>query len=253
MAPAPTFDELIATVQADADSDEALDRLATAAVLVGRLSETGDAVLGYFVDEARSAGQTWVEISSVLGVTRQAVHKRFAAGEPGDRPSLRRFTERTRRAIEAADAIARAFRHDSIGTEHLLLGLFAVPGCLAAEILDGAGAGRDVVTAAVGAIYSHGAPGTALPPQPPDPGGPTGGDRTGVAPRLPFSPRGTDALTRAAGEATELGHAYVGTEHILLAFYGDPESVAERILGEVGPDETTARAAIAEALAHPRR
>src|SRR5712691_9667830 len=173
MAPAPTLDELIAIARADTDTDDALDRLATAAVLVGSLSETGDAVLGHFVDEARSAGRSWVEISSVLGVTRQAVHKRFAVGEPVDRPSLRRFTDRTRRAIDDADAIARGFRHDTIGTEHLLLGFFAVPGCLAAEILDGAGAGRDVVTAAVGAIFGAPVPGAQAPSYPTGAGAPT--------------------------------------------------------------------------------
>jgi ATP-dependent Clp protease ATP-binding subunit ClpA len=66
----------------------------------------------------------------------------------------------------------------------------------------------------------------------------------------PLTHRAVDALSRAPGEALKFGHNYVGTEHVLLALYGDPESVAAKVLAEVGPDAGTAKAAVLEALAH---
>ena len=77
MTPAPSLHDLIETVRRDAESDDVLDQLATARAIVTDLSETGDAVLGHFVDRARGSGRSWTEISNVLGVTKQAVHKRF--------------------------------------------------------------------------------------------------------------------------------------------------------------------------------
>ncbi|HZO64230.1 MAG TPA: ATP-dependent Clp protease ATP-binding subunit, partial [Kribbellaceae bacterium] len=78
MTPGPNLQELIDTIRADAGSGDALDELAAASATVTELSMTGDAALGYFVDRARGAGHSWVEISGVLGVSKQAAHKRFA-------------------------------------------------------------------------------------------------------------------------------------------------------------------------------
>jgi hypothetical protein len=80
MAPAPTLQQLIESVRQDAGSDQALDQLATAAAVAALLQETTDALLGHFVDQCRRDGRSWSEISNALGVTKQAVHKRFAPG-----------------------------------------------------------------------------------------------------------------------------------------------------------------------------
>jgi hypothetical protein len=237
--PSPTFAELIEMVLRDTNSEEVLDQLARASLAVRQISETGDAVLGHFVDQARKNGRSWVEISNVLGVTKQAVHKRFAGDGLADQRWLRRYTERARHAVEAASAIARQFQHTVVGTEHILLGFFEEPECLAAKILVGAGADRETVTAAV---LRHVPRGTEPSPVRQD------FAETGQAVD-PLTHRAVDALSRALGEALKLGHNYVGTEHVLLALYGDPESVAAKVLAEVGPDAGTAKAGVVEAVA----
>ena len=77
MTPAPTLQELIQTVLADTRSGDPLRQLGQAAQTAGELEDVTDSLLGHFVDRARRAGRSWSEISSVLGVSKQAAHKRF--------------------------------------------------------------------------------------------------------------------------------------------------------------------------------
>ena len=130
MAPAPDLNDLIATVDADTDSDDPLARLATASTVAGELAETGDALVGHFVDACRAAGHTWAEISESLGVSRQAAHKRYSS-IPRD---LERWTPRAKAVLAASVDAARGLGHAYVGTEHLLLGLFP-PGASARTIL----------------------------------------------------------------------------------------------------------------------
>lgn len=154
MTPAPNLQEIIDTIRRDAGSDYPLDQLATASATVNLLSETGDAALGYFVDRARGAGHSWVEISAVLGVSKQAAHKRFAVS--WTRPVLDRFTERTQRVIAAASGIALEHNHAYIGTEHLLLALYRYPGGIAFRILHDLGLEEDAARdAVVEALRAH--------------------------------------------------------------------------------------------------
>ena len=90
MTPGPDLQQLINTIKDDAGTDDELQQLATAASTISELTSTGDAALGFFVDRARGAGKSWVEISAVLGVSKQAAHKRFA-----DATSFERFTPKT--------------------------------------------------------------------------------------------------------------------------------------------------------------
>src|SRR6266550_1738741 len=128
MTPAPGLQELIETVERDAPGQDLLDLLATASATVSQLEEAGDALLGHYVDRCRGHGHSWSEISTALGVTKQAAHKRFSFPAP----TLERVTERARRTIDAAAGAARSMGHNYVGTEHLLLGLFAEPEGLAA-------------------------------------------------------------------------------------------------------------------------
>ena len=166
MTPPPSLQELIDTVRQDSPSEDLLDLLITARSTVSQLEDTGDALLGHFVDRCRRAGRSWSEISTALGVTKQAVHKRFA-GPIADRlisatpaPSFERFTDRARAALGAAEVAARDLHRDRVGSEHLLIGLFAATQGLAARALGAMHIGRDEVLAALASQPGRGA-GTA--------------------------------------------------------------------------------------------
>ena len=228
MTPAPNLQEIIDTIRRDAGSDNPLDQLATASATVNQLSETGDAALGYFVDRARGAGHSWVEISAVLGVSKQAAHKRFAVS--WTRPVLDRFTDRTQRVIAAASGIALEHNHGYIGTEHLLLALYTEPEAIATKILLAHEITAEAITAAVREIV-------------PD------GDET-VHGEPPFTPRASHVLQGAVEVAVDMGHNYVGTEHLLLALYRYPGGIAVRVLRDLGLEEDAAGDAVVDAL-HP--
>src|SRR5215204_5032111 len=133
MTPGPDLQQLIDTIRTDAGSDDVLDQLGTAASTISELSNTSDAALGYFVDRARGAGKSWVEISVVLGVSKQAAHKRFAESWT-TRPAFEHYTARTRAVVEAASDVARNLNHSYVGTEHLLLAFFTQPDALATRV-----------------------------------------------------------------------------------------------------------------------
>ena len=209
MTPAPTLQQLIETVERDAPSADLLDLLATASSTVAQLEEVGDSVLGHFVDRCRRHGHSWTEISTALGVSKQAAHKRFSFPVP----TLERFTPRARTAVDAATTAARSLGHNFVGTEHLLLGLFAEPEGLAGQALAEAGLERATVEAKVL---------DAVP--------------RGNEPLLDnplYVPQASLALQGALGEALRLGHNYIGTEHILLGLVRDRDTRAASILSEL--------------------
>jgi hypothetical protein len=222
MAPAPDLNSLIVTVTADAASDEPLAQLATASSVAGELAETGDALVGHFVDACRAAGHTWAEISDSLGVTRQAAHKRYSA-IPRD---LERWTVRARQVLEHAVSSAVALGHGFVGTEHLLLGLFP-PGGIGASILDGYGLTEGAVADQVVAHTPRGDNGPSDPP---------------------FTPLAAQALGGALTEAISMGHNYIGTEHLLLALFGQPDGLAAEILAGAGATHADAKAKVAQLL-----
>jgi hypothetical protein len=223
--------QLITTIKADAGSDDELAQLATAAATISELTTTGDAALGFFVDRARGAGKSWVEISAVLGVSKQAAHKRFADSWTA-RPAFERYTQRARSVVQAAADIARTRNHNFVGTEHLLLGMYKEPGAIAAKVLVQHGITEESVLQAVDAESPAAEPST----QPEN------------AENPPYTRRAAHVLQGAVGEALTLGHNYVGTEHLLLAFYRDQAGIATKILLEQGLDETAAWTDIRAAL-----
>jgi uncharacterized protein YjiS (DUF1127 family) len=232
MAPAPSLQELIETVERDASGPSLLDLLATASSTVAQLEEVGDAVLGHFVDRCRRGGHSWSEISTALGVSKQAAHKRFSFPAP----TLERFTPRARHAVDAAAAAARSLGHNYVGTEHLLLGLFTEPEGLAARALTDAGIERAAVEAKVLEIL----------PRQSEP----------LLDNPPYIPAASLALQGALGEALRLGHNYIGTEHILLALVRDRSTLAARALADLGvsADQIATRLVhMVDALAAQRR
>jgi hypothetical protein len=205
----PSLDELIQSVQRSAP-DDPLEQLAQASRLKDELAERADSLLGHFVDQARRAGHSWSQIGDALGVSKQAAQQRHTARDP---LSLERVTPRTRLALDEAQAAATRLEHNFIGTEHLLLGILAVPECLAAKILAEAGMTAGSAETAVRELVSPGA---------------------GAGAGVPYTPRAARAMARAVVEALELGHNYIGTEHLLLALFSEDEGVAARLLRDAG-------------------
>lgn len=208
MAPAPQLPELIASVDADAASADPLARLATASAIASELAETSDALVGHFVEQCRSAGHTWAEISDALGVSKQAAHKRYSTVPA----SLSRYTNRAREVFTGSVDAARGLGHSYVGTEHILLALFP-PGGIAATLLAESGLTEAKVAAAVVARTPRGTAGADQPV---------------------FTPRAAQVFSHALSEALTMGHNYIGTEHLALALFREPEGVAAQILAEAG-------------------
>ncbi|WP_169985599.1 Clp protease N-terminal domain-containing protein [Microbispora sp. H10836] len=132
-----------------------------------------------------------------------------------------KFTNRARRVVILAQEEARMFSHPSIGTEHVLLGLIREDEGIGAQVLKsavlkGLGLTLEDVRLRVKEIIGQGQAA-------PNPGEP-----------IPFSPSGGKVLESANQESVRLGHDRIGTEHILLGLIRDGESVASRILVELG-------------------
>jgi ATP-dependent Clp protease ATP-binding subunit ClpA len=180
--------------------EEPLEQLTDAVHAAETLGEVADHRIGHFVDQARKSAASWTEIGKCMGVTKQAAQKRFvpkadAALDP--QAGFARFTPRARNVVVVAQNKAGEAGNNEIGTDHLLLGLFADPDGLAPKLLAGQGIDADKVTKAI-----------TLPP--------------GVDDRptlIPFNGQAKKALELTFRQALRLGHNYVGTEHILLALW----------------------------------
>jgi hypothetical protein len=233
MTPPPTLQHLIDTVRQDSPTGGPLDELATAAATAARLEETSDALLSHFVDRCRREGRSWTEISSALGVTKQAVHKRFAAGL-ADRiiaaipePTMERFTNRARNVLDAARRAAREAGGGPVSSVHILIALYAEPEGVAAKVLDE----MDITQQAVQAAFEA---------RPASPAQDSAGRR--------YTADGKQALRDALTCAIEQGHNYIGTEHLLLGLHRSEDSPAAAILAAAGSTEAEARTRVLEHL-----
>ena len=124
-----------------------------------------------------------------------------------------RFTESSRKVVVLAQREADLFHHNYVGTEHLLLGLLREDEGVAAQTLNALGVTLDEVREQVESIVGYGEEGT-------------GG-------QAPFTPRSKKVLELALREALQLGHNYIGTEHILLGLAQVPQGVANRMLSNL--------------------
>src|ERR671917_391837 len=120
---------------------DALDQLSGAIIVADALGDLADHLIGHFVDQARRSGASWTDIGRSMGVTKQAVRKRFVPKDPGDQSDLdpnqgfSRFTDRARNVVMAAQNEAHAANNDEIRPEHLVLGLLTEPDALGAQAI----------------------------------------------------------------------------------------------------------------------
>jgi ATP-dependent Clp protease ATP-binding subunit ClpC len=139
-----------------------------------------------------------------------------------------RFTDRARRVVVLAQAEARMLDHDYVGTEHLLLGLVHEGAGVAARALESLGISLDTVRQQVQEVIGRGDQ------------APSG--------HIPFTPQAKDVLRLALQESRDLGHQYVGTEHILLGLGRESDGVAAQVLANLGADLTRVRQQVIELL-----
>ncbi|HJY97454.1 MAG TPA: Clp protease N-terminal domain-containing protein, partial [Streptosporangiaceae bacterium] len=139
-----------------------------------------------------------------------------------------RFTDRARRVVALAQDEARRLNHDYIGTEHILLGLIHEGGGVAAGALESLGISLHVVRQEVEQIIGRGRQA---------PSGP-----------IPFTPRAKKVLELSLREALQIGHNYIGTEHILLGLIREGDGVAAQVLVKLGADLNRVRPRVIELI-----
>jgi ATP-dependent Clp protease ATP-binding subunit ClpC len=154
-------------------------------------------------------------------------------GSPPGGPAYRdrvfeRFTDRARRVVVLAQEEARLLNHNSIGTEHILLGLVREQEGVAAIALQSLGIALDDVRRNVLEIV-----------------GEAGAAPTG---HIPFTPRAKKVLEMSLREGLQLGHNYIGTEHILLGLIREGEGAAAKVLQHLGADLDRVRQTVIQLL-----
>ncbi len=184
--------------------EDPLDRLTDAMAAADHLGDVADHLVGHYVDQARRSGASWTEIGRSMGVTKQAVRKRFVPSSPVDAGAMvdggngfDRFTERAKRCVLAAQEEARGASNDTITVGHLALGLLAEPAAIATRLLVAEGRTeadvRDAVQPTLPAAVEA------------------------VPALIPYDVGARKALELTFRSALRLGHNYIGTEHLLLA------------------------------------
>ncbi|MCM3688020.1 MULTISPECIES: ATP-dependent Clp protease ATP-binding subunit [Kocuria] len=139
-----------------------------------------------------------------------------------------RFTDRARRVVVLAQEEARMLNHNYIGTEHLLLGLIHEGEGVAAKALDSMGI---TLTGAREQVQDIIGPGQQAP-----------------SGHIPFTPRAKKVLELSLREALQLGHNYIGTEHILLGIIRAGEGVAAQVLTKLGAEPQKVRSTVLELI-----
>jgi len=143
-----------------------------------------------------------------------------------------RFTDRAQQVVVLAQEEARMLNHNYLGTEHILLGLIHEGEGVAAKVLESLGISLEAVRQQVEEIIGQGQQ------------APSG--------HIPFTPRAKKVLELASREALQLGHNYIGTEHILLGLVREGEGVAAQVLVKLGADLNRVRQQVVELLhGHP--
>lgn len=207
------LDNLISYVKSLHPDSDPLQNLAVAFEVSSQIDDQSDALIGHFVDQARRAGASWSQIGASMGVSKQAVQKRFVSA--WESAEFSRFTQRTRKALGAAAQAAAAAGARPVDTSHLVAGLLSEPDSLAAKVIHAAGLRSEQVLAAVGVELAV-------------------DDEEGANPavlrEMRFTEEGRAALRSAFTAALRMGHNYIGTEHLLLGILQAHGEAAHRLI-----------------------
>ena len=226
-----SLDNLIAFVKVLQPDGGPLENLAGAMTVSARLDEQSDALIGYFVDQARRSGASWSQIGTCMGVSKQAAQQRFVSR--WESAEFSRFTQRSRNVLAAARQIAEA-RGSGPGRRH------ASGGWAAERAGRPRGQGHPR-----GRAHRRAGPGrTRASGPPPVPATPT----PAALRQLRFTDAGRAALRYTLKAALSLGHNYIGTEHLLLGILG-ADGDAARALGGLGLTVEVAQQKLADEFA----
>jgi Clp amino terminal domain, pathogenicity island component len=211
------LDNLITYVKALHPDGGPLENVSDAFTVSTQMDEQADALIGYFVDQARKSGLSWSQIGAAMGVSKQAAQKRFVPTKVADlmhdNPApFSRFTDRARRTLAAAGQLAGA---GPVGAPHLAAALFSEPEGIAAKAAAAAGLTPEQVYAAVG---------TGPAPQ-------ASNATPAVLLELSLDESIKEAMKGTLRSALRLGHNYIGTEHMLLGILSVDGPVTEAFTG----------------------
>jgi hypothetical protein len=234
--PLVRLDDLIEHVINQHPDGDALQHLSDAVTTSAHLGEVADHLIGHFVDQARRAGASWTDIGQYMGVTKQAVQKRFVPKETEvDDLDLAptgglfsRFTVRARTTVKLARDEARERGHGHVETGHVILGLLGEPEGFAAKAIAALSPGVDQVASAV---VTELGPALRKPPE-----------------RIRFSRGAKKTLELALREALHRNHNYIGTEHILLGLLRNEKDAGAQLLHRLGVTREAADQWITAAL-----
>ncbi|MDQ6945265.1 MAG: hypothetical protein M3256_03100 [Actinomycetota bacterium] len=201
--------DLVARLDEELPDAGDLDRISEAHLRARTLSDLGDQLIGHYVSKAKQGGASWSEVGDAIGVSKQAAQQRHAP------TPFERFTDLNRHSIVLAQEAARAHKHELIGTEHLLLGLLGEPRGLAYEVLT---ARTDSVQPLREAVEE------AMPPA----------GKKAARGHIAFAPESKEAIDQALRASADLGHDWVGTEHLLLGLIRTEGSSAAQVLRSLG-------------------
>src|SRR6266536_3717079 len=177
--------------------------------------------------QARPGVHTERVAEVVLGLRQAGARRRPRHRDEGGE-MFERFTDRARNVVVLAQDEARLLNHNYIGTEHILLGLIHEGEGVAAKALDLLGISLEAVRQQVEEIIGRGQQ------------APSG--------HIPFTPRAKKLLELSLREALQLGHNYIGTEHILLGMIREGEGVAAQVLQKLGADLNRVRQTVIQLL-----
>ncbi|MFD6531805.1 Clp protease N-terminal domain-containing protein [Streptomyces sp. NPDC060184] len=216
--------DLIARLDQELPDVDPLARISEAHLRAQTLSDLGEQLIDHYVGKAKQRGASWTEIGAAIGVTKQAAQQRHAPNP------FERYTHLNRHSIVLAQEAARTYKHEFIGTEHILLGLLGEPRGLAHEVLTAKAGSEQRVREAIDAV---------IPPV---------GEKTQRG-HIAFRPEGKEAIEQAIRASAELGNDWVGTEHTLLGLIRVEGSPAARILRDLGFTQDELRASVRSGIA----
>lgn len=139
-----------------------------------------------------------------------------------------RFTQRAQKVLQLAQEEAIRMKHESIGTEHILLGLIREGGGIAAKALEAIEVNTQLIEEGIKELVGVG--------------------EKDVGPIVHYTPRAKKVIELSVDESRKLGHSYIGTEHLLLALIREGEGVAARVLGNAGVSLNKARQQVLQLL-----